>query len=241
MRRHTFALLFLAGSAAPLWAQPEVDYVRPERRWSAAVDFVGPLFPLFRPGEQRLRLDGALQHWYKQNRAWRVGLSHTNERYGDDQGPLEFNDGLFTRRVGKESFASTILRAGVLAQDREPRISGIVGVSVLVGIEQAGLEQTELRYLPDTLPCAPCALTALEPREGLRLEDRFLIAGIEAVVGGSYRIGQRLELEFRLPLQLRSRSLISRQEEGGVQRPGGWDAPLRFGVPFPGLFLHYRW
>lgn len=225
----------------PAFAQEEPDYVQPAKDNAFGIDLFGPMISVLPQEEQRLRMELVYQTWYNEKRAWRMSFTYVDERYPASTGPLELFDGLFEERRNTERYSMRMIRSGLQAQHRHKRISGLVAVALQAGTERSWLTQDVARYMPDTLPCAPCNLDPLDVRTGLQLNDRLLVLGVEAAVGMSGRLGQRWEMEFRFPLQLRWRFLMTREEDVGIRRPQGWDDRVRFGAAFPALFLFYTW
>lgn len=241
MPARAFLLKVLLLGLAPACAQEVTDYVRPPREKAIGADIFGPIISVLPQQEQRLRMEFVYQHWYREKRAWRASFTHVDERYPATNGPLELIDGLIEERRNTERYTMQLLRGGLQAQHRHKRISGLVAVAFQVGRERSRLMQDVDRFMPDTLPCAPCELDPVDGTRGLELDDHLLLLGLEAAVGMSGRLGERWEIEFRFPLQVRWRMLMSREEDVGIRPPQGWDDRVRFGAAFPGLFVFYTW
>ncbi len=237
-----FRPLLLALAVAPIvaHAQLQEDYVPPPAKGSFAVDLFGPAITLVDSDPQFVQFGLAWERWIGPRSLLRAGISYSEDRSVGTVYDLVYRDGIFLLPKVDELHRAEVLHIGVMAQDRGKRIATRIGAGLQLGHATRRWKEEGLRLRPDTLPCNECLLHFEGVYAGER-EVSALLVGVEASVGIKGDLGRRWMVEFRFPIQLRWYPSLSEAQEGTLTAGNGWDAAVRFGVAWPGLFLHHTW
>ncbi len=232
--------------AAPVAAaQPVGTGVGPS--WSCSMDLVGPVRSIASAGDALpfFQADLAIQRWALRDLAWRVGYGVVEDRWEELRDVLVVLDSVtYEQELVVARERGHTLRAGAQVQHRDRTVAPLAGVALLFGLERQEALRTGAGLRPDTVPCTDCVLAPIPGYVSLLDGDRrdaWGALGLEVAVGASARLGGRMELELRLPFQLRWRFMLDSAVGGTAPVVEEWAQPWRAGIGFPALFIHYRW
>ncbi|MBK6629252.1 MAG: hypothetical protein IPJ87_03815 [Flavobacteriales bacterium] len=236
-----------AGMLVATVASAQEPALPAEPRWSASVDLVGPVRSVIAADDALpfLQLDAALQRWAWGDVAWRVGYGHVNDRWEEPRDVLVVVDSLTFEQehiVAREQVHA--MRVGAVVQHRDRVFAPSAGFSLVLGVERQQALRTATGLTPDTVPCTDCVLVEIPGYTSRLNGDRRDVwgnLGLEAALAMSWKLGHRIELEARVPVQLRWRFLVDSAITGTAPEVEAWAQPWRVGVGFPALFVHVRW
>ena len=240
-----FVLLFTLCTALVVQAQddyvipaPEPEYVEPLPKRSFGFDLFGPAVSLLNTVPERLHLAMAGEWWTGPKRSWRADLMYDDERDEGRVDDLLFVQGTYLAPVVDERSRTVTLGIGLVVQDHDKRIATRIGASFQTGWTERSWDETGRILVPDSA-CGGC-LVQVADYAGSRY-DSELFAGLAGTVGITGRLGRHWMVEFRFPLQVRAYLTLEGEGTGAPFLPDDWGDAVRFGLGWPGLYLHRTW
>lgn len=246
MRAATVLLILtgLKGLAQDAHWRP--DTLPDPRRWAVGAELLRPVIDLISStAEDRfMRLEGVAQHWLRPDIGLRLSAAY-DDLYTREWEPPQESDSIVVTRITTNTARSFRIGAGVTIQKRreaflarEKHFAPLVGLALLLGREDRSVRQEDQAYRRDSTGVnVPIAGTDVVRWQ----EDRMFFTGLELTPGLSGPLGDRWEVDLRLPIEVTWWTVLDRSSMNAPSVPAWWDEPVNFGVRLPRLYVLYRW